>query len=899
MQSWVRSGDFYFGSKLYHAIKDNVIYYAVLGVLGVVFLVYMLVAVKFRKEDLMTFLMAAANAWGLLLSTVMLGYGLVEIPRSLWYSSSTRWSLRYLELQAPKAKEAVVDSEAEIYEIARDLATISKKMEASDPLRKHVDFLLEKCPLALDERAADDADSRDQPVNIDRLKDVHARIKYAVGVHRRNEAIFRSSMLNVTKDNYEITKLRILWWWYIYIKPISIKTISILCIIASLVIVWSESTFQVTSVPLSIPRFMLKSDYISVATLEIVSMSFLLYICTCAYSTLFKIKIFDYYVIVPEHNTDEPSLLFVGAYLCRLTFPLCYNFLNMVGDDENSVFVKYQGKAADLTPLLGDGFNTWVPLLVLIFAIITLLNLYGRILSLFKVKNYFYEEVAKNESEDVDQGRQVISQARVAEERRLARGQLEGSYGLNAMDSSGRRVARATNTRELLAKYNERANFASTSKAQQASGGSSSSASSSSANQQPPNSSSSSIKSAWMGGSKTKAAPQSTPVPPKSPAVGRYQKLEEPSGGSDASSRVSNRKFGTASPAPSTQDPINRTKSPGTGRVFGVDYSQESLLSSSPSGSGAAKPQTGGVSNPAANKQRKNIFDLSVVSNVFWSTFGQPQHIYGGIMARNEEESSGDEAAEVVVDKEARNIALAEKGRVDRMANQTTHHDLQEVDAKVKGFVRLALAMEHRRMPIKRDDLTKKVLGQHARAYAAIFDRAQSILKQLFGMEMVLLPVKSRKPAAGEAVPAGDNTANSKQYALRSTLANEERTGVSWGPETPSMGLLCVILTLIHCSGRSLSDDSLMAYLGRLRIRMGDNHHHQLGSISQLFDSFVKHGYLEKAKRVGDESQGFDYRWGPRAYIEFPVDNIHLFVSEIFPDVRVEQLSLLIERAAM
>jgi hypothetical protein len=67
----------------------------------------------------MAFLMAAANAWGLLLSTVMLGYGVVEIPRGLWYASSTRWSLKYLELQAPKAKETMVDSEAELYEIAR------------------------------------------------------------------------------------------------------------------------------------------------------------------------------------------------------------------------------------------------------------------------------------------------------------------------------------------------------------------------------------------------------------------------------------------------------------------------------------------------------------------------------------------------------------------------------------------------------------------------------------------------------------------------------------------------------------------------------------------------------------------------------------------------------------
>jgi hypothetical protein len=49
LQSWVRSGDFNPWSKLYNAVKDNVIYYGVLAVIGVVFLVYMIVAVKFEK----------------------------------------------------------------------------------------------------------------------------------------------------------------------------------------------------------------------------------------------------------------------------------------------------------------------------------------------------------------------------------------------------------------------------------------------------------------------------------------------------------------------------------------------------------------------------------------------------------------------------------------------------------------------------------------------------------------------------------------------------------------------------------------------------------------------------------------------------------------------------------
>jgi hypothetical protein len=63
--------------------------------------------------------MAAANAWGLLLLTLMLGYGLVEFPRSLWYSASTRWSLTDCEMSAPRLREAMIDADTEVYDVTR------------------------------------------------------------------------------------------------------------------------------------------------------------------------------------------------------------------------------------------------------------------------------------------------------------------------------------------------------------------------------------------------------------------------------------------------------------------------------------------------------------------------------------------------------------------------------------------------------------------------------------------------------------------------------------------------------------------------------------------------------------------------------------------------------------
>ena len=123
-------------------------------------------------------------------------------------------------------------------------------------------------------------------------------------------------------------------------------------------------------------------------------MAFLIYMCSCTYSTLFRVKILDYYQMVPEHHTDEATLLFVGGYLCRLTFPLCYNYLTMAGLAEGSdltdlpVFIQYLGPAVKLTPLFGDNYNDWLPYIILIIAVIVTFHLHHRILTFLRIKNY-------------------------------------------------------------------------------------------------------------------------------------------------------------------------------------------------------------------------------------------------------------------------------------------------------------------------------------------------------------------------------------------------------------------------------------------------------------------------------------------------------------------------------
>ncbi|KAJ3043055.1 hypothetical protein HDV00_005963 [Rhizophlyctis rosea] len=228
----------------------------------------------------------------------------------------------------------------------------------------------------------------------------------------------------------------------------------------------------------------------------------------------------------------------------------------------------------------------------------------------------------------------------------------------------------------------------------------------------------------------------------------------------------------------------------------------------------------------------------------------------------------------------------------------------EEINKAVKDFVRLALATEHQRQPLRREEISKKVLKEHSRAFDAIFVKAQARLRDVFGLELVLMPSKE-KPRGGASQSARRATEDrtpttSKAYILRSVLPPNTRESVnSWGDEQPLMVLICIILSLIFVHGRSITDacddclytGNLHSLLRRLRINK-DYAHPIFGQRDALLTSLCKQGYLEKIKHATNEinmndmdSEGCEYVWGPRAKVEFTEESVVGFVSDMYPDL--------------
>ena len=88
------------------------------------------------------------------------------------------------------------------------------------------------------------------------------------------------------------------------------------------------------------------------------------------------------------------------------------------------------------------------------------------------------------------------------------------------------------------------------------------------------------------------------------------------------------------------------------------------------------------------------------------------------------------------------------------------HLSRQNVDKKARDLVRLALFSEHKRIPLRREEINKKgtppphphtsnslntrlVLGSHTRSFNAVLLKAQALLRKTFAMELVELQARN------------------------------------------------------------------------------------------------------------------------------------------------------------
>nr|KAF6489824.1 LMBR1 domain containing 2 [Molossus molossus] len=119
MQSYARSGGFSITGKIKTALIENAIYYGTYLLIFGAFLIYVAVNPHLHLEwnQLQTIGIAAANTWGLFLLVLLLGYGLVEIPRSYWNGAKRGYLLMKTYFKAAKLMTEKADAEETLEDV--------------------------------------------------------------------------------------------------------------------------------------------------------------------------------------------------------------------------------------------------------------------------------------------------------------------------------------------------------------------------------------------------------------------------------------------------------------------------------------------------------------------------------------------------------------------------------------------------------------------------------------------------------------------------------------------------------------------------------------------------------------------------------------------------------------
>lgn len=114
LSSYTMAGDFSVVGRLKSSLVENAIYYLSLGSIVFFLLIYVAINTGLDLNKLKLICISAANTWGLIMLVVLLGYGLVEVPRSLFNESCVEKSLEKCYFSVAKINGEKCEAEEKV-----------------------------------------------------------------------------------------------------------------------------------------------------------------------------------------------------------------------------------------------------------------------------------------------------------------------------------------------------------------------------------------------------------------------------------------------------------------------------------------------------------------------------------------------------------------------------------------------------------------------------------------------------------------------------------------------------------------------------------------------------------------------------------------------------------------
>ena len=366
------AGDFTPLARLKTAAADCARFYGLVAAGAAAGVLALLAAGRLAWRQLVPLSMVLVNAYGLVAVVLLLGYGLVSIPRSLWRASFPDARLRACYAGVAASAERLAAAAAEARAVAAVVAATVAPVPRRDPLRPAADIVMAQAEATAPYKpsaaprdaggrpALDGLTDADLDYGADGLPGLAAlrrrlirstgayngvRAQY-VGAAREALALEAVAAARAAGDAARalapgaaadpLARARAVYT--VHAAPWVARVAAAVLAALSATVVWSEATIGTGAHP-DLSPFSRALHAAGAATTplraHILAGAPLAYMAAAAYAALFSLGVFPFYRVVPR-ATEPRSLLANAGQVSRFAAPLAYNFLHvvrMVGGD--------------------------------------------------------------------------------------------------------------------------------------------------------------------------------------------------------------------------------------------------------------------------------------------------------------------------------------------------------------------------------------------------------------------------------------------------------------------------------------------------------------------------------------------------------------------------------------
>jgi len=452
-----RDGHFTSATRFVGTCKRLAKMYFIAGIVGGIIVGLLIAGGYFDSlEAVSVTVKAISNTVGLVAIVLLLGYGLVEFPRSVWMAANIEHQLELSQADAAVEYKAFGEMSLKCSMTVADFIKTKKNVEKMKNQRyiAACSVIELSCPKEFRSGSAGEALGL---VSIDSLAFLHARLKrdssnFDICKARleriKMRAYFLEDLLNSRREHianpgaeksikwsFEPPSSARTFDWYNEYRPWLMRISSIMLWVLSFAILMAYIAVMVGyDSGLSFFTYVTHRQGAHVGGITVFTLLTLGYFAFVMFWSLMQMRLSGEYELI-AYETTPYSLSFNARMCARLAPPMVFTYFGLIYENgiENGEWLKdTNGKVLNtafsalfgeisVIPVLGGKFNTFFPIVILVLAVLQLGNFINRFLVLVRLPGFQFGTEFVPEDQMMEGRRQLLKHKKQME-RAAARG---------------------------------------------------------------------------------------------------------------------------------------------------------------------------------------------------------------------------------------------------------------------------------------------------------------------------------------------------------------------------------------------------------------------------------------------------------------------------------------------